>query len=29
MPSYLMQVGYTSDAWANLIADPHDRIDAQ
>src|SRR5216684_9143176 len=28
MPSYLLQVGYTSDAWANLIANPHDRIDA-
>jgi uncharacterized protein with GYD domain len=28
MASYLLQVGYTPDAWANLIANPHDRIDA-
>jgi uncharacterized protein with GYD domain len=28
MPSYLLQVAYTQDAWANLIAHPQDRIDA-
>jgi uncharacterized protein with GYD domain len=28
MPSYLLQVGYTPEAWANLIAHPHDRLDA-
>src|SRR5579864_5488696 len=28
MASYLLQVGYTADAWANLIANPHDRVDA-
>ena len=28
MSSYLLQVGYTPEAWANLIARPHDRIDA-
>jgi uncharacterized protein with GYD domain len=28
MASYLLQVGYTPEAWANLIANPHDRIDA-
>lgn len=28
MAFYLLQVGYTPEAWANLIADPHDRIDA-
>jgi len=27
MASYLLQVGYTPEAWANLIANPHDRID--
>ena len=26
--SYLLQVAYTSDAWAGLIAQPHDRLDA-
>jgi uncharacterized protein with GYD domain len=28
MASYLLQVAYTPEAWANLIAQPHDRIDA-
>jgi uncharacterized protein with GYD domain len=28
MANYLLQVGYRSEAWANLITDPHDRIDA-
>ena len=28
MASYLLQVAYTPEAWANLIAHPHDRIDA-
>src|SRR5260370_2188361 len=28
MSSYLLQVAYTPEAWANLIARPHDRIDA-
>ena len=27
MPSYLLQVAYTPEAWANLIASPHDRLD--
>lgn len=26
--NYLLQVGYTPQAWANLIAKPHDRIEA-
>jgi uncharacterized protein with GYD domain len=26
--NYLLQVAYTSEAWAHLIANPHDRIDA-
>ena len=26
MASFLLQVGYTSEAWANLIGNPHDRI---
>ena len=26
--SYLLQVAYTPEAWAGLIAHPHDRIDA-
>jgi uncharacterized protein with GYD domain len=26
--NYLLQVAYTSEAWARLIANPHDRIDA-
>lgn len=28
MSSYLLQVAYTPEAWANLIAHPQDRIDA-
>jgi len=28
MSSYLLQVGYTPEAWANMIAHPHDRIEA-
>src|SRR5215470_6596394 len=29
MPNnYLLQVAYTPEAWANLVAQPHDRIDA-
>ena len=28
MSTYLLQVGYTQEAWANMIAHPHDRIDA-
>jgi uncharacterized protein with GYD domain len=28
MASYLLQVAYTPEAWANLIAQPQDRIDA-
>ena len=28
MPNFLLQVGYTPEAWASLIANPHDRIDA-
>lgn len=28
MANYLLQVGYTPEAWANLIAHPHDRIEA-
>ncbi len=28
MANYLLQVAYTPEAWANLIAQPHDRIDA-
>jgi uncharacterized protein with GYD domain len=27
MANYLLQVAYTPEAWANLIAHPHDRID--
>lgn len=26
MPSYLFQVAYTPEAWANLIASPQDRV---
>src|ERR1700686_2649980 len=26
MASFLLQVGYAHEAWANLIANPHDRI---
>jgi len=28
MANYLLQVAYTPEAWANLIASPHDRLDA-
>src|ERR1700730_5750863 len=28
MSSYLLQVGYTPEAWASMIAHPHDRLDA-
>lgn len=28
MASYLLQVAYTPEAWANLIAHPNDRIEA-
>ena len=28
MPHYLHQVSYTSEAWARLIANPQDRIEA-
>ena len=28
MPHYLTQVSYTSEAWARLVANPHDRIAA-
>ncbi len=28
MPHYLSQVSYTPDAWARLIANPQDRIEA-
>jgi len=28
MPNYLLQVGYTPEAWSHLIANPHDRVDA-
>jgi uncharacterized protein with GYD domain len=28
MSNYLLQVGYTPEAWANMIAHPHDRLDA-
>lgn len=26
--NYLLQVAYTSEAWASLVARPHDRIEA-
>ena len=26
MPTFLLQVAYTPEAWANLISNPHDRI---
>jgi uncharacterized protein with GYD domain len=26
--NYLLQVGYTPEAWASLIASPHDRLEA-
>ncbi len=28
MANYLLQVAYTPEAWAKMIAHPHDRIDA-
>lgn len=28
MPSYLVQVAYTPEAWASLIAHPHDRMES-
>jgi uncharacterized protein with GYD domain len=28
MSSYLLQAGYTPEAWASMIAHPHDRLDA-
>jgi uncharacterized protein with GYD domain len=28
MAHYLLQVAYTPEAWADLIANPHDRINA-
>jgi uncharacterized protein with GYD domain len=28
MPSYLMQVSYTSQAWSSLLAHPEDRAEA-
>jgi len=28
MANYLLQVGYTPEAWSHLIAHPHDRLDA-
>jgi len=28
MASYLLQVAYTPEAWANMIASPHDRLNA-
>ena len=27
MANYLLQIGYTPEAWASLIAQPHDRIE--
>lgn len=27
MARYLLQIAYTPEAWANLIANPHDRIE--
>jgi len=27
MPNYLFQVAYTPEAWANMLAHPHDRLD--
>src|ERR1700693_672567 len=26
MANYLLQVGYTPEAWTNMIANPHDRM---
>lgn len=28
MPNYLLQVAYTPEAWASMLAHPHDRLDA-
>jgi uncharacterized protein with GYD domain len=28
MAHYLLQVSYTPEAWSNLLAHPHDRLDA-
>ena len=28
MPSYLLEVGYTPEAWAHLISNPQDRIES-
>ena len=28
MASYLLQVGYTPEAWANMVAKPQDRLEA-
>ena len=28
MPNYLLQASYTPEAWARLVASPHDRTDA-
>ena len=28
MPSYLLQAAYTPEAWANLVAEPQNRVDA-
>jgi uncharacterized protein with GYD domain len=28
MSSYLLQVGYTQEAWATMLAHPHDRLEA-
>ena len=27
MATYLLQVGYTAEAWASMLANPHDRIE--
>lgn len=28
MPNFLLQASFTSEAWARLVANPHDRIEA-
>ena len=28
MPYYLLQAAYTPEAWARLVKDPHDRVEA-
>jgi uncharacterized protein with GYD domain len=28
MPSYLMQIAYTAEAWANLVRSPQNRLEA-